>query len=959
MIELFLKPPLIGLPLVGDAERAARAVAQLSERCAALDNPSLTAWVGEVLQDPTGRALLDSVFSNSPFLTACALADVPFLRDLLTSGPDTAFGQVMGFLKDNLYRETQEERVMRELRIARRRVALLVALADVTGVWPLERVTQSLTDFADVALSVTIAHLMLQAAERGDLVLADPSFPEDGCGYVVLAMGKQGARELNYSSDIDLIVVYEPLQVDYRGSRSLQQLFVRLTQRLIMILQQRTADGYVFRVDLRLRPDPSSTPVAVPYAAAQSYYSRRGEDWERAAMIKARPAAGDTALGRRFLAELSPFVWRDHMDFWVIRDIQAIKRRINAQRGSGKFDFLGRNIKTGPGGIREIEFFAQTQQLIFGGKDSYLRCRRTVDALSTLAESGRIDEQVTDELTEAYKFLRQLEHRLQMVDDEQTQTLPSDDTKMLGLARFMGFQEVDEFRQLLMHHLQRVEAHYNELFEDAAGQDDGSSVWIDGSEERQFDRLRDLGFQNLPHAVEQLGLCRKAAARSRRSQQAQQLFQEFFPQAIEMISRTVDPDGTLDRFHDFLCSLTSRYSCFSALSANAKLLDLLVEILAVAPAVAEILARHPDQLQAALANDFFDVLPDRRLVRADCAEALGKSADIQQAVEQTVAWAQDQKFQVAVNVLRYTVDAGDAGLALTNIADAVVHAISRRLHHHLAESADTSGSGLVVVALGAYGRGELTLGSPLELLFLYNSNGPFHGRLARRITNALGAATARGRLWHVDLESTLWRAPGPLVSSIGAFRDYCTDGIDAGQLQALTTARAVAGSEQLVAEVENVLHAALTRRRDPAMFTEHIREVRERDGLDDAVFWQPRRRSGGLDQLEALVRLFQLRLAPEHASVLTTSLVGGLAKLGEVGAMDSSDVKDLIDAHRFLRQIENLLAIAVAAPETAPPGLMAALARVGGIADETELNSRVDEACNNIAALFDRHLLPG
>ncbi|MCZ6542981.1 MAG: hypothetical protein O6768_04890 [Planctomycetota bacterium] len=381
--------------------------------------------------------------------------------------------------------------------------------------------------------------------------------------------------------------------------------------------------------------------------------------------------------------------------------------------------------------------------------------------------------------------------------------------------------------------------------------------------------------------------------------------------------------------------------------------------MAVAPAIAEILARHPDQLQAALANDFFDLLPDRRLVRADCAEELGQSADIQQDLEQTVAWAKDHKFQVAVNVLRYTVDAGDAGLALTNIADAVVHAISRRLHHHLAEAANTSGSGLVVVALGAYGRGELTLGSPLELLFLYNSDGSFHGRLARRITNALGAATARGRLWHVDLESTLWRAPGPLVSTIGAFRDYCTDGIDAGQLQALTTARAVAGSEQLVAEVENVFHAALTRDRDPAMFMEHIREVRERDGLDDAVFWQPRRRSGGLDQLEAFVRLFQLRLAPEHASVLTTSLVGGLAKLGEVGAMDSSDVKDLIDAHRLLRQIENLLAIAVAAPETAPPGLMAALARVGGTADETELNSRVDEACNNIAALFDRHLLPG
>ena len=958
MTELFIKPSSSGLLLIGDAERGARAVAQLSERSEALDDSSLTAWVGDILQDPTGRALLESVFSNSPFLTGCALADIPFLRQLLTGGPDTAFGQVIDFLKDDLCRETQEDRVMRELRIARRRVALLVALADVTEVWQLERVTQSLTDFADAALSVTISHLMLRAAEKGDLVLADPDFPEDGCGYVALAMGKQGARELNYSSDIDLIVLYEPLRVDYRGSRSLQQLFVRLTQRLVMILQQRTADGYVFRVDLRLRPDPSSTPVAIPYAAAQSYYASRGEDWERAAMIKARPAAGDTALGRRFLAELSPFIWRDHMDFWMIRDIQAIKRRINAQRGSRKVDFLGHNIKVGQGGIREIEFFAQTQQLIFGGKDAYLRCQRTVDALSTLAGSSRIDEQVADDLTEAYEFLRRLEHRLQMVDDQQTQTLPSDETEMLGVARFMGFREIDNFREILMYHLHRVEAHYNGLFEDAAEPDDESSVLFEQSEERRSDRLRDLGFRNLPHAVEQLGRCREAAARSERSQQALQLFQEFFPQAIETISRTADPNGTLDRFHDFLCQLTSRYSCFSALSANARLLDLLVEILAAAPAVADLLARHPDQLQAALTSDFFDVLPDRRLLRADCAETLGKSADIQQALEQTVVWANDQKFQVAVNVLRHAVDAGDAGQALTNIAEAVVHALSRRLPDQLGEQAGAPGSALVVVAIGACGRGELTPGSPLELLFLHDSDGSFHARLARRITNALSAVTAGGRLWQVDLKSTLWGAPGPLVSSIGAFRRYCTDGIGAGQLQALTTARAIAGPEQLRAEVEDVLHAALTRRRDSAMFADRIRELRERDGPDDTAFWQPRQRLGGLDQLGGLVRLLQLRLAPERASVLTTSLVDGLAMLGEVGALDSSDVKDLTDAHRFLRQIENLLAIATAAPESAPPGLMAALARAGGIADATELKSKADAACETVAALFDRHLLP-
>ena len=259
-------------------------------------------------------------------------------------------------------------------------------------------------------------------------------------------MGKHGARELNYSSDIDLIILYDPVKVDCRAARGLQHSFLRMSRQLVAILHQHTEDGYVFRVDLRLRPDPSSTPIAIPCAAAQSYYATRGELWERAAMIKARPVAGDIALGRRFLSELSPFVWRDPMDFSMIRDLQSIKKRINAHRGSGEIGILGHNIKLGRGGIREIEFFAQTHQLIYGGSDPYLRCQRTVDALTTLTEAGWINDRVADELTEAYEFLRQLEHRLQMVDDQQTQTLPSDAGELRRIAGFMGFEEGDDFR---------------------------------------------------------------------------------------------------------------------------------------------------------------------------------------------------------------------------------------------------------------------------------------------------------------------------------------------------------------------------------------------------------------------------------------------------------------------------------------------------------------------------------
>ena len=364
MDELFFRAPLIGLPLVTNVERVAHGLEDLRRRAAEGDDADLLGWVGDLVEDPVGRELLGSVISNSPFLTTCMLADLGFLRALLTLGPGTCFGRVIGHLKDDLSRTTAQDHLKRELRRARRQVALLVALADLTGLWPLERITQALSDFADVALSATVSHLLLQAAESGDLVLADDYFPEVDCGYVALAMGKHGARELNYSSDIDLIVLYEPMKIDYRGAKSLQETLVRATRTLSAILQERTADGYVCRVDLRLRPDPAATPLALSCAAARAYYATRGENWERAAMIKARPAAGDIALGQAFLDELSPFVWRADLDFWMLREIQAIKARINVHKGSGEIACPGHNVKLGRGGIREIEFFAQTQQLI-------------------------------------------------------------------------------------------------------------------------------------------------------------------------------------------------------------------------------------------------------------------------------------------------------------------------------------------------------------------------------------------------------------------------------------------------------------------------------------------------------------------------------------------------------------------------------------------------------------------
>jgi glutamate-ammonia-ligase adenylyltransferase len=322
--EFSLSSALIALPEQRDPEWLSDAAEQLRTHAADIDDAGLRAWVESAAEHQQILDFVGFVLRHSPFLSRCALHDLSFLRDILEQGPDTCFTRLVARMKDELARVRDRDLLMRELRITRRRVALLTGLADIAGHWPLDKVTQVLSDFADGALSATISHLLLQAADAGEVILADPYFPEDQCGYVALAMGKHGARELNYSSGIDLIIIHEPTHIDYRGGRSHQQFVERLTRNLIAIMQEMTADGYVCRVDLNLRPDPGATPLAVSLAAARTYYRNRGENWERAAMIKARPAAGDLGLGQQFLDDLVPFIWRDAMDFWLLQDIRLM-----------------------------------------------------------------------------------------------------------------------------------------------------------------------------------------------------------------------------------------------------------------------------------------------------------------------------------------------------------------------------------------------------------------------------------------------------------------------------------------------------------------------------------------------------------------------------------------------------------------------------------------------------------
>ncbi|HZT89870.1 MAG TPA: bifunctional [glutamine synthetase] adenylyltransferase/[glutamine synthetase]-adenylyl-L-tyrosine phosphorylase, partial [Stellaceae bacterium] len=534
-------------------------------------------------ESEAGRALLAAVFGNSPFLTGVAVKEWRFLLRLITEGPDRVFAEL---LTDSETAEHGEDRaaLMRRLRIARRRMALLAAVADFTSAWTLERQTEALSRFAEAALDAALRHLLREAAARGVLAPASPDEPERDSGLVVLGLGKLGGRELNYSSDIDLIVLYDAAQAQLAAGGEAQPFFNRLVRDLVRILEERTGDGYVFRTDLRLRPDPRSTPPALSVAAALAYYESVGQNWERAALIKARPVAGDRAAGERFLAELQPFIWRRNLDFAAIQDIHSIKRQINARKGGGAIAVEGHDVKLGRGGIREVEFFAQTQQLIWGGRVRELRVGQTCEALRRLAAAGRIDAQTADTLIDDYRFLRRVEHRLQMVEDAQTHRLPPDRAGVARLAAFLGYPTAEAFADELCRHLASVERHYAELFEEAPSLAGPGNLVFTGADDDPdtLATLAALGFAEPAAVAAMVRDWHHGRMRATRSARAREILTELVPELLRVFGATAHPDLALRHFDQFLSRLPAGVQLFSLFQANPGLLALVADIMAEA-----------------------------------------------------------------------------------------------------------------------------------------------------------------------------------------------------------------------------------------------------------------------------------------------------------------------------------------------------------------------------------------
>ncbi len=964
-------------PLPADPERLALGIERFREAADRTDDAAIHRFTRDVFANEATSKVLEAVFGSSPFLTQCIIQDVGFVTALFEAGPDQAFDMTMAELLE-AEAQTDNAAVATALRTAKRRVALLIALADIAGQWPLETVTAQLSRFCDRALSVALRHLMRGAHAAGAIELPDLDNADQNCGLFILGMGKLGAFELNYSSDIDLIVLYDPDSVSTSDADKLQSTFVRLTRNLVRLMDERTGDGYVFRTDLRLRPDPGATPVALSTMAAETYYESLGQNWERAAMIKARVVAGDHAAGTHFLHALRPFIWRRHLDFAAIQDIHSIKRQIHAHKGGSTVAVAGHNIKLGRGGIREVEFFAQTQQLIWGGRDPSLRAPSTTDAIRALVAAERVTEKTGGEMISAYRFLRRLEHRLQMVDDQQTHSLPDDDAGLACIATFLGYPDRESFEGELLGHLRTVENHYAELFEESPSLGGAGVLVFTGAEDHPdtLNTLAGMGFSDTETISATIRGWHHGRYRATRSTRAREILTELMPTLLTVLGQTANPDIAFRRFDEMLAGLPAGVQLFSLFLANPGILNLVAEIVGGSPRLAEILSRNPLLLDGVLDADFKE-LPDAPSMQASLGENLRQAGDMQDVLDIVRRWANDEKFRVGVQILRNETDIDRAGLAFSDIADTAISMLLPLVEQEFTiQHGHCPGDGFAVLGLGKLGGRELSATSDLDLVFLYDapddtdepaaSDGPkplslphYYQRLGQRLINALTAMTSEGGLFEVDMRLRPSGNAGPLAVSLATFAQYQSESAWTWEHLALTRARVVFAKPAFASRIDAAICDALAAERQPDDLLLAVSDMRHRHAQEHTAksIWQVKHLRGGLVDCEFICQYLQLQHAHENPDILDTGTVTAYNNLANAGLLERGVADQLIEATRLWRRLQGLLRITIetdSVPDEFPAPLRATLAAAGGAVDFTALETKMTETAERTLGYYNQ-----
>ena len=903
------------------------------------------------------RAALAPVFGASGYLAGLARRDPARLARLLDSDPEASLGRILD--ATGVLATASPEVAGPGLRRLKAELHLLTAIADLGGAWDLDQVTGALARFADSALAAALSSAAGAEVAAGRLVPPPDDRHGPVPGFFCIALGKHGAFELNYSSDIDISIFFDPDALRLSPGIEPQAFAVRLTHKLTELMQERTPDGYVFRMDLRLRPDPGSTPPAVSTVAALDYYESVGQNWERAAFIKARPCAGDISRADAFLTELLPFIWRRNLDFAAIADIHSIKRQIHIHKVDDRLSARGADLKLGRGGIREIEFYVQTQQLILGGRHSGLRSHRTLDALNALAAAGHVSEEARHELDDAYRRLRDLEHRVQMLADEQTHRLPESDSERRRVAALSGFDRLRSFDAHVERILKVVNRRYGELFpgEEPLSSRFGSLIFTGVDDDPETLRtLARMGFSSPSQVSGTIRAWHHGHISATRSERGRELFTRLAPRLLEATQATGAPDAAFTRFGAFFSRLSSGVQLQSLFLAQPGLFALIVEVMAFAPRLADTLARRPAAIDALLDPAFFgDIDPqeDRQALQS----AVARAVDFESAMDSVRRQHRELAFRIGVQVMSGSAGAEAAGHGFAGLADASIEALAPvALAEAVRLGGDFEGQ-VAVVALGKCGSREMSAGSDLDLMTVHRVATPdtvstlkgwsaetFYARFTQRLVAALSLPTSEGELYEVDMRLRPSGSKGPVAVAFTAFGTYYATEAETWEFMALTRARVVWSSDPAFArDVADAIEMTLRQPRDVAVLARDVREMRALIAQEKPAsgLWDMKLAPGGLVDIEFAAQFLQL--AHAHAGgplrAGTADALEAMAAAGLAGA-----VGPLLEAWTLQQNLTQVLRLALGDagdPTDQPDAFKRRLARAGGARDFRSLVTRL------------------
>ena len=888
------------------------------------------------LQDALRRAR-----ENAPFL-AMAMQNQPGLTDLLEAENLEAaleFGRSAGEGAAN---------VRQKLRREKRALALTLAVGDLAGRLSLTDVITRLSDFADRALDEALADIY---ATRY------PDAPMEG--FSVIGLGKHGSRELNYSSDIDPIFLYDPDKIPVRGREEPSDASRRIGQQLVEALNARDADGYVFRVDMRLRPSPEVSPVALPVEAAISYYESSALTWEQSAYIRSRAAAGDTKLGQYFLETINPFIWRRSLDYGAIKNIGSVTAQIRDHYAAGQKFGPGYDLKRGRGGIRETEFYAQMHQLIFGGRQPVLRAPATRDALAALAEAGRIDGEKARLLSESYEYYRVIEHRLQMVNDQQTHSLPDDAEGLDRVARLHG---LDNGQILLDQLAPRVDA-VGKIYDDLIEPEDDRRLPID--EEKLTAVLAEKNLLESGAFLIAIRRWRSGKVTALRSNAAQESFEEILPDLVDAIATAPNPAQALARLDSLIEKLPTAINFFRILEARPALLEMLGNILSHAPVLANALARRAELFDGLIDATALDLPPSVE----ELAEQFARTEsgdDYQILLDRVRARVGEKRFALGVQLIEGRHDALEISAGYARVAEAAIQVLANAtIAEFQATHGRVPGCALLILALGRLGGEALTHASDLDLIFLFTgdhsaeSDGArplgatqYYNRLTARIVTALSVPTAAGPLYEVDTRLRPSGTQGPLAVTFESFRKYQRESAWTWEHMALSRARPVYGSTADRTQLKDEICSILKTEREPEVLRKAVRKMR----LDIVEHKPPKgpldtkMMEGGLVDWEFIIHFLQLKTGDALYPQLGKA-VRALVAQGHLG-------EDMVAAYELMARL--LVALRLMSPDCdfPPETSRALIAKAAGQENWDALLDGYDRARQCVIDEWNRHLRP-